>query len=366
MEIKKMLLTVNKYSRPGTSIKLVNGVVVHYVGNAGSSATGNRNYFESLKTGKKDAQGNLIYASSQYIIGLDGEIIQCVPENEVAYCSNNRNSDTISIECCHPLADGKFTDATYKGLIALVADICTRYSLNPLRDVIRHHDVTGKACPLFHVNNPAVWDGLRKDVQIAMTGGKLPEVGYVNLRYHTNTAEIRADNVNGNYMAKLSELARVLGDIKLPIRGLLEWAGLEVGWDQNTKTITAAVDELPVAAADFEILCRITQAEAGGEDAKGRMLVVNVIMNRVKGRSFPNSIKDVVFQESQFEPTRNGAYDKAIVSESTKVAVAAALHGEDHSQGATYFRTTNGATPDCWHERALTALFSHGGHRFYM
>ncbi len=64
MTIKQMLLTKNKFSRPGTALKTVNGVVVHYVGNPGSTAEGNRNYFESLKAGKKDAKGNYIYASS--------------------------------------------------------------------------------------------------------------------------------------------------------------------------------------------------------------------------------------------------------------------------------------------------------------
>ncbi len=119
MHVKQMLLTKNKYSRPGTALKAVKGVVVHYVGNPNTSAEANRNYFEGLKVGKKDAKGNYVYASSQYIIGLAGEVIQCVPENEVAYCSNSRNNDTVSVECCHPLSDGKFTDATYKSLAAL-------------------------------------------------------------------------------------------------------------------------------------------------------------------------------------------------------------------------------------------------------
>ena len=72
---------------------------------------------------------------------------------------------------------------------------------------------------------------------------------------------------------------------------------------------------------------------------------VNTIMNRVKHKDFPSTVKDVIFQANQFEPTRNGAYEKAIVSESTKQAVYIALSGTDYSQGALFFRTVKGATP---------------------
>ncbi len=318
-----------------------------------------------MKAGKKDAKGNYVYASSQYIIGLAGEIIQCVPETEVAYCSNNRNSDTISIECCHPLSDGKFTDATYKSLVELTADICKRHGLNPLTDVIRHYDITGKACPLYHVNNPGAWESFKLDVQAAMNGRALPEAGCVNVLFNGAVTEIRADMVDNRYMAKMSELARVFGELKLPVRDILESFGLTVGYEANTMTIL--VDGgLPIGAEDFDVLCRIVQAEAGGEDAKGRTLVANVIMNRVRHKDFPGTVKDVVFQTGQFEPTRNGAYEKAVIAVSTREAVTAALKGTDYSQGATYFRTVKGATPDCWHERALKALFTHGGHRFYV
>ena len=76
-------------------------------------------------------------------MGLQGQIVQCVPLNEIAYASNNRNADTISIECCHPDQSGKFTEATYKSVVELVAYLCLKYDLSE-GDVIRHYDVTGK------------------------------------------------------------------------------------------------------------------------------------------------------------------------------------------------------------------------------
>lgn len=135
MEIKEMLLTHN---RPRTKRTRTTAIAVHYVGNAGSSAIGNRNYFQTTSTS----------VSSHYIIGLEGEIIRCIPENEVSWCTNQANSYTISIECCHPHEDGIFNDKTYKSLVELCADICKRWKLNPLKGgIIRHFDVTGKVCP---------------------------------------------------------------------------------------------------------------------------------------------------------------------------------------------------------------------------
>lgn len=135
MEIKEILLTHN---RPRTKRTRTTAIAVHYVGNAGSSAIGNRNYFQTTSTS----------VSSHYIIGLEGEIIRCIPEDEVSWCTNQANSYTISIECCHPHEDGIFNDKTYKSLVELCADICKRWKLNPLKGgIIRHFDVTGKVCP---------------------------------------------------------------------------------------------------------------------------------------------------------------------------------------------------------------------------
>lgn len=159
MNIEQKLLTPNKYSRPQTKLTKITKIAIHYVGNAGSTAIANRNYFENLKSGT-----NSIYASSHYIIGLNGEIIQCVPETEIAYTTNAANSYSIGIECCHPLADGKFNDKTNQALIELCADLCKRYNLNPLNDLIRHYDITGKKCPLYHVNNPSAWTKLKQDI----------------------------------------------------------------------------------------------------------------------------------------------------------------------------------------------------------
>lgn len=99
---------------------------------------------------------HLTKASSHYIVGLDGEVIQCIPQSEISYASNNRNKDTISIECCHPKKNGKFNDKTYNSAVRLTAWICKTYGLSS-QNVIRHYDVTGKMCPRYYIKHEQAW-----------------------------------------------------------------------------------------------------------------------------------------------------------------------------------------------------------------
>lgn len=161
-EVTVDYLTVNEYSRPGDRLRKVNAIVIHYVGNPGTTAAQNRSYFEGLKDGHGTS------ASSHYIVGLDGEIIQCVPLDEISYASNERNGDTVAIECCHPDETGKFNAATYDSLVKLTAALCNTYGLSPDKDIIRHYDITGKMCPLYFVINEEEWYGFKLSVQTAM------------------------------------------------------------------------------------------------------------------------------------------------------------------------------------------------------
>lgn len=141
MTITQNLLTPNKYSRPQIKLEKVTKIAVHYVGNPGTSALANRNYFENQKNGGT-------YVSSHFIIGLEGEIIQCIPLDEWSYCTNQANGYSISIENCHPDSTGKFNDATEQSLVELCAYLLKKFNLTS-EDIIRHYDVTGKQCPLY-------------------------------------------------------------------------------------------------------------------------------------------------------------------------------------------------------------------------
>ena len=168
------LLTINPYSRCGDALTTVTTLVIHYVGNAGTSAMDNREYFEDLK------DTHITSASSHFIISMDGEIVQCIPLSEVAYASNDRNNDTIAIECCHPEADGKFSDATYASLVELSAFLCKSFHINP-QELLRHYDVSGKLCPLYYVEHPDEWQELKDRIE-ARTDELLAEEEDIDLR----------------------------------------------------------------------------------------------------------------------------------------------------------------------------------------
>lgn len=151
-------LTPNEYSRPGDALTEIKNIFVHYTANPGTSAAQNRSYFERQK------DEHLASVSSHFIIGYDGEIIQCVPLTEIAYAVQTRNFDSISIECCYKAKDGSFTQETYHSLISLLAWLTDVYGLDT-EDILRHYDCGGKKCPLYYTDHADKWKQLKEDVK---------------------------------------------------------------------------------------------------------------------------------------------------------------------------------------------------------
>ena len=151
------LLEVNDYSRPATELNEIKSIFVHYTANPGTSAKQNRSYFSNLgETHERSA-------SAHFIVGYEGEIIQCIPMDEQAYAVMTRNEDSISIECCYLDEDGQFTQETYDSLIHLLAWLKQEYNLEN-EDILRHYDCGGKLCPIYYVENEGAWDKLLRDV----------------------------------------------------------------------------------------------------------------------------------------------------------------------------------------------------------
>lgn len=113
---------------------------------------------------------------------------------------------------------------------------------------------------------------------------------------------------------------------------------------------------------DEYLLARIAMAEAEGEDAKGKALVVCVVLNRVSSSEFPNSIEEVIYQPRQFSPISNGRFDSVEPDEDCYEALSMVESGWDKSQGAMYFEAKSSST---WHSTYLEFLFKHGNHYFY-
>ena len=159
LPITEDFLSINEYSRPGLALSSnPQYIVIHYTANPGSTAKQNRDYFENLQN------THITYASAQFVIGLEGEIEQCVPCNEIAYCSNSLNDVSISIEMCHPDEEGNFYDATYNNCVYLVAHLMNYYHMD-MDHLIRHYDVTGKNCPKYFVEHPDRWQVFKDYVE---------------------------------------------------------------------------------------------------------------------------------------------------------------------------------------------------------
>ena len=151
--IEVQLIDEGNPSRTGLKLDGVNNIVVHYVGNPQTTAQQNRNFYN-----QEDSN-----VCSHFVVGMDGEIIMCVPLEERSSASNHRNHDTISIEVCHPDETGEFTDESYESLVKLVDWLLDQFALEP-EDVIRHYDITGKECPLYYVEHPDAWDAFIDDL----------------------------------------------------------------------------------------------------------------------------------------------------------------------------------------------------------
>ena len=203
MVIEQKLLTKNRYSRSGEKQNKIEYIVVHWVGNANTSAMANRNYFENLKTTHKTQ------ASAHYIIGLNGEIIQCIPDNEVAYHagSHSMNRKSIGIENCHPDWNGKFTDKTYDSLLELCVYLCRQYGIKP-QNVIRHYDVTRKVCPKYFVEHQAEWEGFKNQIASRLNQKieTVKEESFEMAKTYTNGSTIEYCYKDSNFKTKTGSL----------------------------------------------------------------------------------------------------------------------------------------------------------------
>ncbi|WP_373218885.1 cell wall hydrolase [Ruminococcus sp. 5_1_39BFAA] len=139
----------------------------------------------------------------------------------------------------------------------------------------------------------------------------------------------------------------------------------------DAAAITMAKNPKLMSDSDYDTLLRIVEAEAGGEDIKGRVLVANVIMNRVESDEFPDTVTDVVWEYDcgvpQFSPTYDGRINEVTVSDETREAVKQALEGVDYSQGALFFVQKDAADKKnvAWFDKELKKLFKYGVHDFY-
>lgn len=116
---------------------------------------------------------------------------------------------------------------------------------------------------------------------------------------------------------------------------------------------------------EFDLLCRIVEAEIGIGDFDQKCNVSSSIINRYFSETFPNDWKDLLFQKRngvyQYSSVGNGLYKKAKVSEDTILAIEYSFMIEDTTNGCTYFHSGNST----WHKNNLEFVFDDGLHKFY-
>lgn len=164
MTITDKLIPLGKYNRPGIK-STPKRICVHYTGDVGTNADRLALFFTANSAAK---------TSSHYIVGINGEVIRCIPNNEIAYAAANQNADTIHIEVCYKQASGQFESKTIEALGQLVRSLMKKYNI-PAAKVLRHYDITGKHCPAYYVDENR-WAALHEKITAEPKPGVLYRV----------------------------------------------------------------------------------------------------------------------------------------------------------------------------------------------
>jgi N-acetylmuramoyl-L-alanine amidase len=166
-------LTPNIFTRSRRRIRRVNALVVHWTGSPGGTNTGLYRWFNETSP----AEGR--YGSAHY--GIDAQsIFAFIPEEEVAYhvgsksytdyakrrfCDQYPNEYSLGVELNPINAEGYFQDEVLDRAVDLFAALCDRYDLDPMHDIIRHYDVTGKLCPKIFVDAEAEFEAFKERIE---------------------------------------------------------------------------------------------------------------------------------------------------------------------------------------------------------
>lgn len=180
---KEEYIGINAFARSGQKLKGVKKIIMHWTANAGATADNHKRYFNNLRG---------TYASA-HIFADRTEAIAIIPLDEVTYQANERHCQIpelyatdyrtgyagnanllcIGIEMCVE-KDGTIHKETIERAEAVAEELCEKYHLDPMKDIIRHHDVTGKNCPAPWVAHPSDFKAFKQAVNARVNGTKKP------------------------------------------------------------------------------------------------------------------------------------------------------------------------------------------------
>lgn len=121
------------------------------------------------------------------------------------------------------------------------------------------------------------------------------------------------------------------------------------------------MNDAEITYDEAQMLMKMAMAEAEGDGVEGKAMVMAVIMNRVKDKRFPNTIKEVIYQNRQFSPIKDGRYDKAVPDNECHLALAEIEQGKYDDIEALYFENASNS----WQASNCEYLYTIGHHRFY-
>jgi len=182
VKVKTDYIEENMYSRPGYSLLDPIYIYVHWVANPKTTATTNRDFFDSRKHGSKG------FGGAHYIVD-DTEVVQCIPETEMAPNVGTGNGITnwavrhdldgkhkgysvsnffgIAVELCHEDWEGSFSEGTWNNAVHVIAELCERHGIDPYSNVVTHNMVVGwKNCPKWFVDHPAEFMRFKDDISV--------------------------------------------------------------------------------------------------------------------------------------------------------------------------------------------------------
>lgn len=185
---------------------------------------------------------------------------------------------------------------------------------------------------------------------LALIGIALIVLGVLLHLSHYPKEEQHEEIYTGIWEKEPTENFQEHGDVEAPKAG---WYTAIICEDTGEK-ITMTKEEQ-------ELLMKLAYAEAGNQGVEGMWLVMSVVINRVNSPDYPNTITGVIYQDKQFSTVKNGALDKAVITDNCREALLRILSG-DVKPDIIGFETTKSKVLDKWFQ----ASFEHKDHRFYV
>jgi len=165
---------------------------------------------------------------------------------------------------------------------------------------------------------------------------------YIELFIGSNEYYVNAEKRSMDVAPEISD-----GRTMVPLRFVSENLGCSIEWDDMTYTVLVNKEGLevpeeciynrPYTDEDIIWLARIITVEARSATVEGKVAVANVVLNRVKSPSFPNTIYDVIFQSGQFPPAHKSGFKELVPPKNCVIAAKMALEGINNIGACLYF-----------------------------